>query len=441
METSPQEIPYVVCPLGHRGVRGIQQCARCGLPIFSYEKEIAESLEKFNVVAREFSKPEQVFAIGIGAWGSKLLLTTLVTHGGRFGSSVTIGALTADLQNFVSTLGQKMPKTDTEKIVRKINHPFRSADRVSGSWKQVESLAEKDAVLSDRISKLGIIETEDQQFAIAAGALGEVLTAGILPYLSSLLSQKNPNISRIFFGTLPADDDPDQLQFNAYCGLSRLLKSGLEAAVVMQDQQLKNLKGFMRSGTMLGHEVLHPMILEFILGNDTETLEEFTRTSRSLRTQIFSAAFAYGRSYEIYENFGNIMEHSLHDISTLTPENVVMAVAIAKVPRRLVDKVGRDSLASQFNTWCRKTFPSLKVVIFRIVTKEEPSDRIDSLLLLGGARFEIVAKPSKKGYANFKSQLEDMDLWEDYGIAKKELDAIEEDVAKYDKRLSQLLKK
>ncbi|MBI2126471.1 MAG: hypothetical protein HYU02_04045 [Thaumarchaeota archaeon] len=443
MADSPQEASYVSCPLGHRGVRGIAQCARCNLPIIPYGKDLAESIERFASLSKEFAKPKHLFPIGLGLWGSKLLFTTLNARDYRSVNFGIIGASNADLQSFTSSITQRASKEEAERILRRVNHPIKfTVDKMGGLWGQAEGVVKKDAALADRIGVIGLHDTEEEQVAMLAGALGEGLVAGVAPHLASIVKEQSPSSSRIFFGTLPSEDNPEQMLFNAYCGLARLVKSNIDAAIIMQDTGLSNLKGILRSGNEIGSDNLLPIMLDIMLGDDIDNIQEFARLSRSFRIQVYSPIFAFGRSYEIYEGLPNILEHATYNpISTFSVDSVVLSAASIRVPAGVLERVGRDSLEEQFNAWSKKKFPLLRGTSLRILTKDEPSDRLDVLLLLGGTKLDAILQPVKAGYKDFKSHIESMDLWEEYNIAKEELNEIDDMISKYDRRLAQLLRK
>lgn len=442
-ESSPQEASYVLCPSGHRGVKGIAQCTRCNLPIILYEKDLAESIERFASLSKEFTKPKLLFPIGLGLWGSKLLFTTLSTHEYRSVNFGTIGASSADLQSFASSIAQRNSKEGAERILKRINHPIKlTVDKMGGLWGQAEGAAKKDVALVEMVNVIGLRETEDDQVAILAGALGEGLVAGVAPYFASTIKERSPNSSRIFFGILPSGDDPEQAQFNAYSGLARLAKSNIDVVVIMQGTSLINLKGILRSGNEIGPDKLLPIMFDLLLGDDIDNIQEFARLSRSFRVQVYTPIFAYGRSHEIYEGLANILEHANYNlISPFNADSVVLSAASIRVPAGVLGRVGRDSLEEQFNAWSKKKFPSLRGTSLRILTKDEPSDRLDVLLLLGGTKLDSILQPIREGYEDLKSHIESMDLWDEYNMTKEELNDIDDTISKHDKRLAQLIRK
>ena len=443
MDGYEQETVFISCPIGHRALKGMPQCTKCGLPIVMYEKELAEVVERFKALSKDFAKVQQLFPIGLGVWGSKLLLTTLAAYDIRLARISTMGASITDLQIFAMAKEKKMPKEEVENMLRKTNYPLKiAADTTGGIWKRAEIAARNDSALADRIGILGIHGTKEEQISFFMGSLSEGIVAGVAPFLNSVAKEKNPNISRIFIVTLPGEDASEQVQFNAYCGLANLLQSGIEVAIIMQDSVLKTLKGISRSGAELDADFLIPSMCDMLLAIDVEGLAELSHIAQSFRLQVLSPTFAYGASYEIYGSIANIVEYSLYNIMVpMNYENVIVAVAIARVPRRLLEKVGLDSLQEQFTGWTRRRFPAIRGSLLRVITKEESSDRIDVILLLGGKNLELIADVMKKGYNDFKTHVETMELWQEYSITADEMKNIEESISKYDRRLGALLKK
>lgn len=443
MEGSQQEPTFLACPVGHKALRGMFQCIKCGLPIIMYEKEIFDIVERFRLLSKDFAKVQQLFPIGIGLWGSKLLLNTLDSHDSRLTRFATISASIADLQYFASIKEKKMPREEVDNMLQKINYPLKLvADITGGVWKRAEITAKNDSGLADRIGVLGIHDTKDEQVVFFMGALAEGIVAGAGPFLCSVAKEKNANIPRFFLATLPANDESAQLQFNAYCGLANLIQSGVEVAIVMQDYMLKNLRGISRAGVELDSDFLLPIMCDILLSIDVEGLAELAHVAQSFRLQILSPAFIYGASYEIYGNLANMLEYSIHNmLVAIDPENIIAAMAIVRVPKRLLERFGDDALGEQFTDWTRRKFPAIRGSLIRVITKEESSDRVDAILLLGGRNLETIADSIKDGYDDFKTHAETMDLWKEYQITSDELKDIEDTIAKYDRRLGQLLRK
>jgi len=443
MEGYQQDTVFISCPIGHRALKGMPQCTKCGLPIIMYDREVSEVVKRFKKLAGEFAKVQQLFPIGLGLWGSKLLLTPLATYDIRLARFSTMGASITDIQSYATVKEKKMPKEEVENILRKTNYPLKiAADTTGGIWKRAEIAARKDSALADRIGILGIHSTKEEQVAFFMGSLSEGIVAGVAPFLSSVAKEKNSNISRIFLTTIPSEDSAEQVQFNAYCGLANILQSGVEVVIIMQESVLKTFKAISRSGAELDSDLLLPSICDMFLAIDVEGLAELSHIAQSFRLQVLSPAFAYGASYEIYGSVANVFEHSLYNIMVpMNPENVIVAVSIARVPRKLLEKVGYDALQEQFTGWTRRRFPAIRGSLLRIITKEESSDRIDTILLLGGKNFESIADLMRKGYNDFKSHAETMDLWQEYSITADEMKNIDELILRYDRRLGALLKK
>ncbi len=443
MEGTQQETVLIPCPVGHKALTGMTQCPRCGLPIILYEKELIDIVDRFKTLSQNFAKVQQLFPIGVGLWGSKLLLATVASHDIRLTKFSTIGASTTDIQMFASAKQKMIPRDNVENILRKINYPLKIvADMRGGIWKRAEITARNDSALADKISILRINDIKEEQVAFFMGSLSEGIVAGVTPFLCSAARENNPNVLTIFLLTLPAEDTSEEAQFNAYCGLAMLLQSGMHTGIIMQESALKALKGISRSGAELNADFLLPTMCDILLAIGVEGLAEISHISQSFRLQVLSPAFAYGASYEIYGSLANIVEYAMYKILVpINPENVIAAVTIARIPRRLLEIVGKDALEEQFTSWTRRRFPAIRGSLLRIITKEEPSDRIDAILLLGGKNLEAITNSIKDGYIEFKANLDTMDLWEEYSITTDELKNIEESILKYDKRISALLKK
>ena len=171
------------------------------------------------------------------------------------------------------------------------------------------------------------------------------------------------------------------------------------------------------------------------------TINNLSRIAKSLKVLAFSPVYVYGRSYEIYDNIKNILDDAAYfPLSPFEFESIILSIAIIRVPDNVLQNISSKRIEDDYNSWNRKRFPVLKESLLHIVPVRESSDRIDVLLLLGGAKLENIIKPLQNGYDRFKSYIQDMELWDEFNITEDDLKKLENTVVIYDKNLNKLLR-
>ena len=310
-------------------------------------------------------------------------------------------------------------------------------------WSGIESNLSENKQLDDHIRRVGINENIQDQTVILTGLLGEPLVSAITPYVLRKIQSINQGTSRIIFSVLPSTTDTDQIQFNAYCGLSRIIKSQKASGdilVVLQGNALEKMIGIDRSGKTLNSDVLVPRMLNLISEHGT-TINNLSRIAKSLKVLAFSPVYVYGRSYEIYDNIKNILDDAAYfPLSPFEFESIILSIAIIRVPETVLQNISSKRIEDDYNSWNRKRFPALKESLLHIVPVRETSDRMDVLLLLGGAKLENITKPLQNGYDRFKSYIHDMELWDEFNITEDDLKKLENTFVIYDKNLNKLLR-
>ncbi|MEE8115390.1 MAG: hypothetical protein V3T23_13680 [Nitrososphaerales archaeon] len=439
---------FTLCPSGHKNARGLATCAICSLPLIEFKEELASAVQLIRSLTAVFSRSKEVVKFGLGGAGSKLLLNLVAGQANRVSSInfLAIGADEGDEKVFKDWLSEVHTEDETDRIYRTGLHRLkRSKDKGGGVWSSTLKSATKDKQLDDKIRRIGISESVEEQISIFFAPLGENITSGVGPLMLAKIKNINPDASGIVFAILPSEEDTDQTHFNAYCALSRFLKSDERLAdilIVSQGDALRKMIGIDRSGRRLSSDILIPRIVDLIFGQNEVDLAEMVRLARSYRVQVFSPVYAYGRSYEIYDKIGNILDHAISfPLSPFDYDSVVLSIAIARVPEKIVDKVGEKRLQEQFNEWNRKRFPVLKGTSLKVVRVNENSDRIDVLLLLGGSSISDIIRPHKDPYKRFRAYIENLDLWGEFALTEDQLKKIQSGIDTYDKGMARLIRK
>ena len=424
---------FILCPDGHKNVRGLEECATCNLPLINFKKELSLLIDNLNSV--KVKNLHKVINFGIGDFGSQTLLS--------FKNSIHPERLNHLLVDFIDS--EKNSSDSTESTSNDSNYYLIDEDYDSNinTWSEFENTFSEFDKFEDKIRRVGINNNIDEQTAIITGSIGETLVSGLTLPLIKKIKHINPKSSRIVLASLPSNNDTDQVQFNAYCGISRLVKNQKTSGdmlIVLQGNALNKMIGIDRSGKKLGYEILVPRILSLLTSNG-HAINNLGKMAKSLKVLAFSPVYVYGRSYEIYDNLKNILDDAaFFPLSPFQYESIILSIVVIRVPESVLNIVSAKRLEDDYNAWNRKRFPSLKESLIQIVPVKENSDRLDVLLLLGGAKLENIVETVKPGYDRFKEYIRELDLWNEFQISEDDLKKLENTITTYDRNLNKLLK-
>ncbi len=424
---------FILCPDGHKNVRGLEECATCNLPLINFKKELSLLIDNLNSV--KVKNLHKVVNFGIGDFGSQTLLS--------FKNSIHPERLNHLLVDFIDS--EKNSSYSTESTSNDSNYYLIDEDYDSNinTWSEFENTFSEFDKFEDKIRRVGINNNIDEQTAIITGSIGETLVSGLTLPLIKKIKHINPKSSRIVLASLPSNNDTDQVQFNAYCGISRLVKNQKTSGdmlIVLQGNALSKMIGIDRSGKKLGYDILVPRILSLLTSNG-HAINSLGKMAKSLKVLAFSPVYVYGRSYEIYDNLKNILDDAAYfPLSPFQYESIILSIVVIRVPESVLNTVSAKRLEDDYNAWNRKRFPSLKESLIQIVPVKENSDRLDVLLLLGGAKLENIVETVKPGYDRFKEYIRELDLWNEFQISEDDLKKLENTITTYDRNLNKLLK-
>ena len=424
---------FILCPDGHKNVRGLDECATCNLPLINFKKELSYLIDNLNSI--KVKNHHKVINFGIGDFGSQTLLS--------FKNSIHPERLNHLLVDYINSEKHSFDSDDTS--INQSNYYLIDSDYDSNTntWSEFEDTFSEFDKFEDKIRRVGISNNIDEQTAIITGSIGETLVSGLTLPLIKKIKNINPKSSRIVLTSLPSNNDTDQVQFNAFCGISRLVrnqKTSGDMLIVLQGNALNKMIGIDRSGKKLGHDVLVPRILSLLTSNG-HAINSLGKMAKSLKVLAFSPVYVYGRSYEIYDNLKNMLDDAAYfPLSPFQYESIILSIAVIRVPENVLNSISTKKLEDDYNAWNRKRFPSLKESMIQIVPVKENSDRLDVLLLLGGAKLENIVETVKPGYNRFKEYIRELDLWSEFKISEDELKKFENTITTYDRNINKLLK-
>ena len=296
---------FIFCPVGHKNVSGLDECASCNMPLINFRKELSTLISNLESINGE--KHNKIINFGLGTFGSQILLSLK----NDFGSEQLFNYLMIDYEG--SNVDSLIPDND-DSLEHNSYSVANDYDSKTNIWSNFENNFSQFDQLEDKIRRIGLNNNIDEQTAILTGSMGETLVSGMTPPLLKKIKQINPKTSRLVLTSLPATSDTDQVHFNAFCGVSRFIrnqKTSGDMLVVLQGDALEKMIGIDRSGKKLGSDFLIPRMVN-LLTNNSPAINSLSKIAKSLKVLAFAPVYVYGRSYEIYDNLKNILDDAAY---------------------------------------------------------------------------------------------------------------------------------
>jgi len=316
--------------------------------------------------------------ISIGDYSSQILL-----------KSTDISENQELLRFFIQKTKQGKPKS---KKSNKENNEIIGIDEKADThyWFNVQKyIAEHDAI----VEKLKGKPIDKLYGAIMVASLWEGVGSALLPDLTARFQEGDVN--SVAFAIVPSHLQPPDAQFNALWSMAKCRTNGL-TQILMEREALENYVGVDRKGSILkGNSVLN-YIVELVLEKE-EFTQEFFELSKSFNLKMFTALVATGASLKVYGSFKNILDTTLlrpfmpFDISTATTLYVLI-----RMPLHMKDKLSQSQIELSIEEWFSEKTNLKSVHVSEPIYVEDPSDRIDLILFVGGFDLTAIVSSSEK---------------------------------------------
>jgi cell division GTPase FtsZ len=196
-----------------------------------------------------------------------------------------------------------------------------SINRQVGYYGLGERLALDDPALDDRLLRLGIRASTTKQTVILLSALGGGTGSGASPHILLRVKALNPHSRNLVIAMMPAADEPDGAHFNAFCSLSRFIKTDrgplADVLLLVDYDRLMKIRGVGTMGEELARESLLSHMVAALVGAITNGGSSeadpgyLAKMSSSMGVHAFTPCLAIGRSLEIFGGIENILESAL----------------------------------------------------------------------------------------------------------------------------------
>ena len=250
-------------------------------------------------------------------------------------------------------------------------------------------------------------------------------------------------------GVWPYEDEPPQQQFNAVCGLSRLLRNpdgsqNADMVLLGANSHIAESEGADGRGDHPNALVNERLVEAFDLlisgGRETQgviDVRDLVNVPSQIGAYHFTPAIATGLNADVYELDGMFDVAARNPFVPMDISTTKAAYAIVRAPRSLVDgEITETAVKKAFDEWKRGNdinAPGMSTVSI----KDDGRNEVDVLLLLGGFDLSKLLDRSWDDYEEHKTRLERGRRLGNASIPEKKLQEIEENLLEY-KRLMEV---
>lgn len=293
----------------------------------------------------------------------------------------------------------------------------------------------------------------DADALLYLSTLGGGTGNGSVPYVIRQFSGNGGDLDVADFGPWARDGkhlalaiwpyyhEPDQRQFNAVCGLSRLLMT--EDQSQNADMTLLVSNSHLDSDAARGgsYDVVNRRIVEatdLMIGAGRETqgvidVEDYVAQPSSINVYHFTPAVATGLNGQMLEwelLFDKAADNAYVPMDPSTSE---AAFAVVRAPERMVERgeVSETAMQRAFSDWKRDNGIG-GVGYTTLIPTDRRGNEVDVLLLLGGFDLNPLVDHAREGFERHKENLErSRQLGGDDGPDLKRIDTFEQNLETY----------
>lgn len=353
----------------------------------------------------------------------------------------------ADIRNTIQRLEGRLGDDDFEDHV----FIFGDAEGAGNVFADGEALARNsfDRILRSIDSN---VETADAFMHIAT--LGGGTGNGSIPYTIRRLkggidTTEHPNLSwmndviHTAFGVWPYEDEPPQQQFNAVCGLSRLLRTpdgsqNADMALLGANSHIAKLESNdepnHHPNDLINERLIEAFDLLISAGRETQgviDVQDYISVPSQIGAYHFTPAVATEMDANVYD-----LEY-MFDVAAgdafvpLDVSTTKAAYAIVRAPRKLANsEITESDVKTAFETW--KSDRGIEAPGMSTVSvKDGGRSKVDVLLLLGGFDLEPLLSTSWDAYETHKDRLDRGRRLGNTSIPVERMQQIEENLDEY----------
>ncbi len=246
-------------------------------------------------------------------------------------------------------------------------------------WYNVAPYIAKDEVVLAALKKKSL---ERLHGATIVSSVWDGIGSAFLPELIGEF--KAENINSIGMAVLPSDVQTADAHFNSYAAIQRCLTIDDATVLLVDRDHLEAYEGVDRKGSPLKGNIIVNYLVDFLLGKDT-LVEEISELSKTFNVEMYTFLLVTGASYKIYGSLENMLNTALlKQFLTFDLSTASVVYVLLRMPSTLKDKLPRGKMELAIANWFKPRVNLQSIYITEPIYTEDPSDRIDAVLFIGG---------------------------------------------------------
>ncbi len=276
---------------------------------------------------------------------------------------------------------------------------FEDAKIDTHFWYNVLPFISQDETLIEGIKKKPI---EKLQGAIMVASVWDGIGSASLPALISKF--KASNINSLSLAILPSKIQTTDAYFNALASLGMCASSDAAVVVLLERDLLENYEGVDRNGVLIKGSAVANYLINLFITKET-LVQEISEFSRTFNVKMYSVLVATGASIKIYGSLENMLNTMLlKPFLTFDLSSASLLYVLLRMPKSLKDKVPREKIELATASWFKEKANLKSIYITEPVYVEDPSDRIDIILFIGGFDTEKMVTELNNKVKNMKNR-------------------------------------
>ncbi len=348
--------------------------------------DVLESIKKHTETLKPLL-PKQAL-VCIGEYPIKILLKKPYVNDTNLMSPILLGKSSEEMFKWI-------PKGFDPLLVL----GFEDAKIDTHFWYNVLPFISQDETLIEGIKKKPI---EKLQGAIMVASVWDGIGSASLPALISKF--KASNINSLSLAILPSKIQTTDAYFNALASLGMCASSDAAVVVLLERDLLENYEGVDRNGVLIKGSAVANYLINLFITKET-LVQEISEFSRTFNVKMYSVLVATGASIKIYGSLENMLNTMLlKPFLTFDLSSASLLYVLLRMPKSLKDKVPREKIELATASWFKEKANLKSIYITEPVYVEDPSDRIDIILFIGGFDTEKMVTELNNKVKNMKNR-------------------------------------
>jgi hypothetical protein len=246
-------------------------------------------------------------------------------------------------------------------------------------WYNVLPTISKDNSVLESLRKRSL---EKLHGAIIFSSVWDGVSSAALP--TYIRKFKEANIDSLSIVVLPSKIQPKDAQFNACGALETCLAINGATVLLLERDQIESYEGVDRKGEPIKGNNVANYLLNMLLAKNS-LVEEITELSRTFNTELFTALFVTGSSYNIFGSLDNMLNAALlKPFLNVDLPNASLLYVLLRLPLSMKDKLPRGKIELTITNWFKEKTNLQSIYITEPIYTQDMTDRIDAVLFIGG---------------------------------------------------------